>query len=282
MNTRREFLKASGALAASSFLLPALAKAMAPPSYKVGLQLYTLRKEMLENAVGTLKALAKIGYQELESAKSEKGNYYGLTPKQIKAVTRDNGMRLISGHVQIDKDWQRSVDEAAEAGQPYLVVSVLPAEGQTVENYQRSAEIFNKAAEACQKANITFGYHNHITEFDKVGDQVLYDILVERTDAKLVKMEMDIGWVVAAGADPFYYFNKYPGRFPLWHLKDIKKATKESPELGKGDIDIAALFKAAGKSGLQHYFVEQEEYPHTALESCKYDYDYLQKLYKTM
>jgi sugar phosphate isomerase/epimerase len=279
-NTRRGFLKASGVLTVGALLMPDALKAITKPTRKVGIQLYTVRKEMLADAVGTLKQLAKIGYKEIESAKSEKGNYYGLKPKEIKSICNGLGMSLISGHVHIDNDWQQSVDDAAEVGQPYLIASVLPVNGQTVENYKRSAEIFVKAGETCKKSNIAFGYHNHSSEFEKVDGQVLYDILLDSTDPELVKMELDLGWVIASGVDPQVYFNKYPGRFPLWHLKDMDKKQKQSTEFGKGDVNIAALFDNAAKSGLKHFFIEQEEYTHTALESSKYDFDYLENLKK--
>jgi len=276
MQTRRNFLKASGGLALGTLILPRINNGAKVKD--VGAQLYSVRKEMLSDATGTLQQLAKIGYKELESAKSEKGNYYGLTPKEIKKLTQDLGMTLRSGHTRIDKDWQRSVDEAAEAGQEYLICSSLPANGQTIENYQRSADAFSKAAEDCKKVNITFGYHNHEAEFEKVNGQVLYDILLERTDPNLVKMEMDLGWIIVTGNDPIKYFEKYPGRFPLWHLKDMDKAKKQSTEFGKGEVDIAGLLRNGKKWGMKYFFIEQEEYTHTAFESMKYDYDYLMKL----
>ncbi|QEC78580.1 sugar phosphate isomerase/epimerase family protein [Mucilaginibacter ginsenosidivorax] len=275
---RRKFLKTSGTAVAGIFLAPQLIKATGKPTRKIGIQLYTLRKEMMADATGTLKLLAKMGYNEIESAKSEKGNYYGLKPKEIKSITTDLGISLISWHVRIDADWQQSVDEAAEAGQPYLICSVLPENGQTVANYQRSGDVFLKAAEVCKKSGITFGYHNHSSEFEKDGQQTLYDVLLDHTDPDLVKMELDLGWVIAAGADPQYYFNKYPGRFPLWHLKDMDAKTKQSTEFGKGNVNINGLFDHVKQSGLKHFFVEQEEYSSSALESCRYDLDYLKKL----
>jgi sugar phosphate isomerase/epimerase len=278
MSTRRAFLKTSGAVAISSLLLPQLTNAGAATKRKVGLQLYTVRKEMLEDAAGTLKKLAKLGYKELESARSEKGNYYGLQPKEIKKITEDLGMSLISGHVHIDNEWQRSVDAAAEAGQPYLICSSMSDDSQTIENYQRTADQFSKAAEDCKKVNIIFGYHNHETEFEKVDGQVLYDILLDRTDPELVKMELDLGWVIATGNDPVNYFNKYPGRFPLWHLKDMDKQKKQSTEFGKGEVNIAEMFRNESKSGMKHFFVEQEEYTSTPMESLRYNYDYLKKM----
>lgn len=276
MKTRRQFIKATGGIALGAMMLPHFAKA--EKVKKVGIQLYSVRKEMLADAVGTLKALAKIGYKELESARSEKGQFYGLQPKEIKKVVSDLGMTVASGHVHIDENWQRSVDAAAEAGQTYLVCSSLPSNGQTVDNYKKVAETFMKAAEACKKANLIFGYHNHEYEFEKKDGQVLYDILLDNTDPKLVTMELDLGWVVASGNDPLAYFNKYPGRFALWHLKDMDKDGKHSTEFGKGQVNILELLKNAKKSGVKHIFVEQEEYAGEALDSMKYDFDYLQKL----
>lgn len=269
-------MKASGGLALGSVLLPN--QAQATKVTNVGIQLYSVRNEMLSDAVGTLNKLAKIGYKQLESARSEKGNYYGLQPKEVKKITSDLGMTMRSGHVYIDKDWQRSVDAAAEAGQSYLICASLPSEGQTVANYQRVADTFSKAAEDCKKVQITFGYHNHDYEFEKVDGQVLYDILLDKTDPSLVQMEMDLGWVIVTGNDPLHYFEKYPGRFPLWHLKDMDKVKKHSTEFGKGQINVVSMLQNAKKSGMKYFFVEQEEYSSTALESVQYDYDYLMKL----
>ena len=276
MKTRRDFLKASGSLALGAMLLPTLSHA--EKIKNVGIQLYSVRKEMLADAVGTLKQLAKIGYKELESARSEKGNYYGLQPTEIKKIVTDLGMTLRSGHVHIDKDWERSIDSAAEAGQTYLVCSSLPTNGQTVENYKKVADAFSKAGEDCKKSNIIFSYHNHEYEFEKENGKVLYDVLLENTDSSLVTMELDLGWVVASGNDPLIYLKKYPGRFPLWHLKDMDTTKMQSTEFGKGKVKVVELLKNAKKSGVKYIFVEQEEYASTALESMKFDFDYLQKL----
>ncbi len=278
MNTRRNFLKNASLFAAGGLVAPHLLKAGTAATKKaVGIQLYSVRKEMQQDAAGTLVKLAKIGYKEIESAKSEKGNYYGLSPKEIQKIMDDNGMVLRSGHTRIDKDWQQSIDEAAEAGQQYLICSVLPSAGQTVANYQQSAELFNKAGEECKKAGIVFGYHNHDSEFEEAGGQVLYDVLLKGVQPDLVTMEMDLGWVIAAGKDPLHYFSNYPGRFPLWHLKDMDLTKKQSTEFGKGGVDIKGLLQQAKQSGMQHFFVEQEEYTHTAFESMAYDYNYLAK-----
>ena len=276
MKTRRDFFKKAGGLVLGALVMPGLTKA--EKIKRIGIQLYSVRNEMLADAVGTLRQLAKIGYKELESARSEKGNYYGLQPKEIKKIVSDLGMTLRSGHVHVDKDWQRSIDSAAEAGQDYLVCSSLPSKRQTVDNYKSVAETFSKAREDCKKSNIIFGYHNHEYEFEKENGQVLYDVLLNNTDPNLVTWELDLGWVVASGNDPLAYFNKYPGRFPLWHLKDMDVAKQRSTEFGKGQIKVLEILKNAKLSGVKHIFVEQEEYASTALESMKYDFDYLQKL----
>ncbi|MGI4750113.1 MAG: sugar phosphate isomerase/epimerase family protein [Janthinobacterium lividum] len=276
LQTRRDFVKSTAILAAATAFMPDFSAAM--PVQNVGIQLYSVRKDMLLDAPGTLKKLAAIGYKNLESAGSDKGSYYGLKPKEFKNIASDLGMKLLSGHVHIDQNWQKTVDEAAESGQTYLICSVMPAEGQTVSNYKNSAEVFNKCGEVAAKSNLIFGYHNHESEFEKENGEVLYDVLLKETDPAKVKFEMDLGWLIVTGNDPAAYFAKYPGRFPLWHLKDMNKAGKHSTEFGKGDIDLKALLAQAKQSGMKNYFIEQEEYTLTPLAAMKYDFDYLKKL----
>jgi sugar phosphate isomerase/epimerase len=282
MKSRRSFLKETAFAGAGALFLPGFIRKpeRAPKLKKVGVQLYSVRKEMMSDAIGTLKKLGQIGYQEIESAQSEKGNYYGLEPKEIKKILKDQGMTLRSGHTHIDANWQKSIDEAAEAGQEYIICSVLPSPGQTVGNYQKSADMFNHAGEQCKKSGILFGYHNHASEFDTGEGKALYDVLLDNTQPDLVHMEMDLGWVIAAGKDPMVYFSKYPGRFPLWHLKDMSLTEKKSVEFGKGGVDIIALMKQAKQAGMKYYFIEQEEYAVTAFDSLDYDYNWLAERWK--
>lgn len=275
MHSRRDFLKRWGLLGLGSLGAVQACSSLQPA--RIGVQLYSVRDEMLADAAGTLGKLARIGYTELESARSPKGFYYGLLPKEIRSICDDLGITLRSGHVALDDTWQRAMDEAAETGQEYLICSSLPFEGQTVDNYKRVAEAFNKAGEQCRALNISFGYHNHDYEFERVDGAVLYDVLMDETDPELVKMELDLGWVVATGNDPKTYFERYPHRFELWHLKDMDLAKKESTEFGKGELDIPGMLASKNRSGLRYFFVEQEEYTHSALESLQEDYDYLMK-----
>jgi sugar phosphate isomerase/epimerase len=274
---RREFLLKTGTLAIGSVLLPSY-NFPGERVKNIGVQLYTFRKEMAADALGTLKQIAAIGIKQIESAKSDKGHYYGLAPKQIKEACADLGMTLRSGHVHIDDQWKHTVDEAAESGQEYMICSSMPRSGQTVSNYKKVAEAFNKAGEECKSRGLKFGYHNHAYEFESEGGEVLYDVLLINTDPTLVHMEMDLGWVIVGGKNPLDYFTKYPGRFPLWHLKDMDLVKKHSVEFGKGGLDIMAMFKNRKQAGLQYLFVEQEEYTSTPIESMKYNMEYLKKV----
>lgn len=278
MTSRRNFIKQSAAVALGVTAFSTLRAKAEKKVSNVGVQLYSVRKEMLADATGTLEKLARLGYKELESARSEKGNFYGLSAKDVKRTCDHLGLTMRSGHIHVDENFQKSLDDAKEAGQEYLICSTMPTQGQTADNYKRVAEAFNKSGEACQKLGLRFGYHNHDYEFEADNGKVLYDVLLENTDPKLVHMELDLGWVVAAGKDPLDYFKRFPGRFPLWHLKDMNLKEKHSTEFGKGGLNIAGMLKASEQSGLRYFFVEQEEYTHSALESLKDDIDYLKKL----
>lgn len=276
MENRRDFLKNMGVLAAGSMLLPSLATAGPKKIKTIGIQLYTFRKEMMADAKGTLKIIADLGITQIESAASNLGLFYGLTPVEMQKTCKDLGMTLRSAHCSIDSKWENTVAQAAESGQEYLICSTLPSRGQTVDNYKKVSDTFNKAGEDCKKAGVKFGFHNHNTEFQQEGGEVLYDVMLKNTDPQLVHMEMDLGWVLAAGKDPFEYFKNYKGRFPLWHLKDMKGP--RSTEFGNGTLDIVGLLKHSKDAGMKYFFVEQEEYPVSPLESTKINMAYLEKL----
>lgn len=277
MTNRRNFLIHSGTLLAGSMLLPSCMKA-GEKLDNLGIQLYTFRDQMAEDAKGTLKLIADLGFKQIESARSDKGHYYGLTPTEMKSACEELGMTLRSGHVHIDDNWEKTLDEAAASGQEYVICSTMPSKEQTVDNYKKVADIFNRAGEDCKQMNLKFGYHNHAYEFESENGQVLYDVLMDNTNANLVHMELDLGWVIVGGKNPLDYFEKYPGRFPLWHLKDMDMAKKESTEFGKGGLDIESMLKNRAVSGVRHIFVEQEEYQSSPEVSMKYNMDYLSKI----
>lgn len=277
MNTRREFLIKSGLLAAGSVLLPSYALT-SKKDIAYGVQLYSFRDAMAKDAKGTLEQIAAIGIKKIESARSGKGHYYGLSPAQMKDTCNALGMKLTSGHVALDDKFDKTMEEAVASEQEYLICSSMPSKGQTVDNYKKVAEAFNKAGERCKKLGVKFGYHNHEYEFESENGEVLYDVLMDNTQADLVHMELDLGWVIVGGKDPLDYFKKYPGRFPLWHLKDMNMTKKESTEFGKGGLDIATMMANTEASGVEHIFIEQEEYADTPLESMKHNMAFLKKL----
>ncbi len=277
MTTRRSFIKTTGLGALATGLLPTFAFTN-KSEQAFGVQLYSFRNEMAKDPLGTLKQIAAIGIKEIESARSGKGLYYGLSPKEMKEACTDLGMHLKSGHVALDSDFQQTMDQAVASGQEYLICSSMPSKGQTTDNYKQVAEAFNKAGEACKKVGLKFGYHNHEYEFELQKGQVLFDVLMDYTEAELVHMELDLGWVIIAGKDPVDYFKKYPGRFPLWHLKDMNMMSKESTEFGKGGLDIARMMANQELSGVKHIFIEQEEYASTPLKSVQHNMTFLKNL----
>lgn len=274
MQNRRTFIKNYGALTLGSLLFsPAMLWADTPKD--IGLQLYTLRDAIEKDLEGTLKKVAAIGYKNLESAMGSNGHYYGRKPAEFKKLLKEMGLKLRSSHVltgiqkegapemkfaTLSKGLQKLVDDAAEADQSYLVCAYLmPYERETLDDYKRLAELCNEAGEACNDAGIQFAYHNHDFELMELEGEIPYELLLSHTDPELVKMELDLYWVAKSGHDPVMYFKKHPGRFPLWHVKDMEDSKEQSfTEVGNGVIDFKGIFQHAGESGMEYFFVEQD------------------------
>ncbi|WP_405409946.1 sugar phosphate isomerase/epimerase family protein [Maribacter sp. Asnod1-A12] len=277
MNTRRNFIKKSSIFSAATLLIPQISLATSITD-NYGVQLYSLRDSMLSNPKKTLEEIASLGFKEIESAGSAKGYYYGLAPSEMAKTCKDLGLKITSGHVRLDQKFDQTMEDAVTSGQEYLICSSLPTNGQTVDNYKKVADQFNIAGEACKKMGLKFGYHNHEYEFESEDGEIFYDVLMDNTHADLVHMELDLGWVVVAGKEPLHYFKKYPGRFPLWHLKDMNINNKESTEFGKGILDIELMLKNKHLSGVKHIYIEQEEYANTAFESMRHNMNYLKNI----
>lgn len=159
-------------------------------------------------------------------------------------------------------NYQQLVDQAAEGGLTYLVCASTPVG--TKEEIDKSIEVFQKTGEACKKAGIQFAYHNHATEFDPVADaggKTPYELILSQTDKELVKMELDLAWATKAGKDPVALFREHPGRFPLFHVKDIKADKQTITEVGNGIVDFKRIFAAANIAGMKYFFVEQDMAP---------------------
>lgn len=298
MNNRRQFLKRSstfllgGAVLDLGYHSTTFAKSNLPSA---GLQLYTIGGKLDEDFESTLKRVAEIGYKNLESAGSRKGGFYGLKAKEFAGRVKDLGMRWRSHHAigapfrprvgpdgntvtrppmkNLKDNYQEIVDEVSEGGIEYLICAMTPIDN--MDEIKTSMDVLVKTGEACKKAGITFGFHNHTKEFELIDGQKPMDIFLSQIPEDLLKIELDLGWAVKAGAEPVAMFNKYPGRFPLWHVKDLDKDQKPT-EVGTGSVDFKTIFAAAKKAGLKYYFVEQDT-ASTPLENISNIFNNLRK-----
>ena len=282
---RREFLKMSGAFAASVALAPVAEKLFAAgigsaKLDKFGMQLWTVKNALAKDPQGVLKQLADDGYKQIESFEGSKGIFWGMSNTEFKKYMDDLDMKIVSSHCDINKDFEKKADEAAAIGMNYLLSPYIAVQ-KTVDDYKKIADQFNKCGETCKKAGIRFGYHNHDHDFKEIDNQPALDIYMQNTDPSLVDYEMDIYWVVTAGQDPEAWLKKYKDRFRLCHIKDRMKNTTErdaSCILGEGSIDFPKIIKTAKENGVQYYIVEQERYDNTTEMGCaKADADYLKK-----
>ena len=285
MTDRRKFLKNS-AFAAMALSIPFAGKSsslFSPAPFKAlpafGLQLWTVKEDMVSNASATLKMVSGYGYKQIESFEGEKGIFWGWKNTEFKKYMDDLEMKIISSHCDIQKDFERKAAEAAEIGMSYLI---CPWKGpqKSIDDFKKFADEFNKCGEICKKNGIRFAYHNHDYSFKPINGQVPQEVMMNGTDKNLVDFEMDIYWVVAAGEDPKAWFAKHPGRFKLCHVKDLAKTAKghESVQIGKGTIDFKSILKAGTGKGLKYYIVEQEAFTgSTPLESAQADAKYMKE-----
>jgi sugar phosphate isomerase/epimerase len=299
--SRREFVKLAGAAGVATLAFPsALAASPYPLGLPLGLQLYSVRELLPKDFDGTLRALAAAGYQEVEAA-----GFYSMSAADFKQAMTTAGLSCVSAHYGMDLLQPRLesiLDYAKELGLQYVVcsspalkdpskVKVSPkdpayhqawVDAFTLDDWKWNADQFNQIGSKVKAQGMSFGYHNHTTEFRKIGKTVPYDELIRLTDPALVTFEMDCGWVAVAGYNPAEYLTKYPTRISMLHVKDfdLKKGTEhpKSCVLGKGTIDYHAIFAAAAKGHLTHYFVEQEDFQGAPLEELKADADYLRSL----
>jgi sugar phosphate isomerase/epimerase len=279
---RREFIQSSAVAAAGILALPAL-YSCASRRGALGLQLYTLRDSIPQDPKGILKQVAGYGYKELEAYSYKDSMIFGMPYAEFGAYVKDLGMKVVSGHYSLDQlqesALKKAIDDAKAIGQSYIVIAFLEETVRTsLDDYKRICAQFNKAGEICNENGIRFGYHNHAFEFQSVEGRKPYDLMLEELDPGKVSMEMDIFWVVRAGADPLAYFDQHPGRFEQWHVKDMDKNDRDrNADIGTGSIDFKPIFAAAGKSGMKHWYVEEETYPGQPIDSVAASAEFLKK-----
>lgn len=241
---------------------------------RCGVQLYTVRGEMEKSVEATLAKIASIGYKEVEFA-----GYFNRTPAQIAAALKANGLTAPSVHFpagEILKNPSAVLDAMETVGHKFTVMPYIDAKERTLDHYKKFADQFNEAAALTKKRGIQFAYHNHDFEFELMGGETPYDLLLTRCDKELVKFEMDLFWINKAGRKPLEYFAKYPGRFPLVHVKDMM-ADGTMTEVGAGTIPFASYFAKASQAGIVHYFVEHDQ-PKDAFASIARSYQALSAL----
>lgn len=274
VSSRREFLSTLGgaALAAGGLRRGAPARGSLGP---LGVQLYTLRREMQRDFEGTLARVAEIGYREVEFA-----GYFDRAPEQVRAALDRTGLVGPGAHVPVEllsEGWARALDAAHVIGHEWLIVAWIPQElRRTLDDWRRLAERFNRAGEEAARAGLRFAIHNHTYEFDRIGDRLPYDELLEACDPRVVDFEMDLFWIAKGGGDPVAYFARYPGRFPMVHVKDMD-ARQQMVDVGAGVIDWRRIFADRRQAGIRHYFVEHDE-PPDPLASVRASYAYLSRL----
>lgn len=247
---------------------------------RVGVQLYSLRDDARRDLERTLANIAEAGYDDVELLGSM--NNFGMPAAQLRQVLDRNGLRAPSTHVggNVVDDLDRNLDDAATLGHEYLTVASLPIRGTpTLDDYRRWADRLNEAGRRARTRNVWMAFHNHAGDINPIEGAVPYDLLLDRTDPALVRMQLDTGNAAMAGRDPMEYMRRYGTRYWSFHIKDVPSlGAKNDTELGKGVIDFRQLLASISDIDQKHLFVEQETYPGTPLESVRRDYSYLSTL----
>jgi len=298
MMDRRAFL---GTVTAATVLNNRLTWAFADHKIApIGVQLYTVRFAMKDDFEGSLAKVASIGYKEVELAEFAQASdgtvtYFTRSPKDVRAAFDRHGLISPSTHVKYSsltpENFPKVIEASKVLGNTYIVMPwIEEADRKQPDIWKKAAAVFNRAGEESKKSGIQFAYHNHWFEFLPTDGKLPFDILLAECDSNLVKMELDLCWITAAGKDPIPYFNKHPGRFPLVHVKDIKTMpnitaggtqnfgdTADLTSVGSGLINWKNIFSHDQKAGIKHYFVEHDK-PQAAFDSIASSYAYLEKL----
>lgn len=283
--SRRSFLGAA-ALGAAAVALPGTAESMVGAAESrlrglgaaqpIGLQLYTVRDLMQKDVEGTLRDVAGIGYKEVEFA-----GLFDKSASKVAGWLKKYGLTSPSSHIPLDRlrdKLQGVVDECQTLGNSYVVCPWIDEKmRKTADDWHKIAADLNKAGESLKRVGLQLAYHNHDFEFAPLaGSDIGYDILLKDCDQKLVKMEMDLFWITNGKHDPLAYFAKYPGRFPLVHVKDMAGAGK-IVNVGEGHIDWQKIFAKRREAGIEHFFVERDN-PTSPLADIKISYTYMSRL----
>ncbi len=296
MTSRRNFLQKTALFTTACYLAPSyLSSAIASQQKikKIGIGLFTLREQLTTDVRATIAQVAIIGYNQVETyygypGKYEVKGFWGLEAPDFNALLKENKLTSPSGHYNTteflatgdDKILKTHIEVAASVGQQYFVIPALPADiraNGTLDDYKKMAAKFNIAAELCKKSGLKLAYHNHNFEFKDQGSGVTgYEILLSETNANLVSFELDIFWAVNAGLDPVDMFKKNPGRYTMFHVKDMDKQDNNVfAEVGSGKIDFKSIFAESKLAGLEYIFNEQDVIKKDPYQSITESYNYV-------
>ena len=269
---RRAFLQNTGVIAAASALsIKSGVSLAAGKKFKMGLQLYTIRDEMAKDPISSLKKVKSMGYQDFElyGFDSEQQTYYGFKTSQFKSILDDLGLTASSCHYGFSPYLERSesdlmsfVDRCIQGAHtlktPYITWPWIAPEQRTLENFKRMPSMLNKIGEQVTKAGLGFAYHNHGFEFEDHNGKNGFDIILRETDPALVKLQMDMYWIMhSSNTTPKQLVEQHPGRFVMWHIKDMDTVNRDYTELGNGSINYLNVLPEPAKSGLEYYYIEQ-------------------------
>lgn len=281
---RRRFIANTGMLGAASLFPITSCSMKEDPKFKMGLQLFSIHEDMTKDPVGTLKAAKAMGYQDFEiyGFDDQKVTYYGVEASAFKKILEDMELSVTSGHYGFASYLSKPVDElkrfvdqcikgAKSLESPYITWPWIAPEQRTMDNYKLMSERLNTIGEQVNAAGLGFAYHNHGFEFEEHDGQIGYDIILKETDPALVKLQIDMYWVMhSSKLTPGEWIEKQPGRYVMWHIKDMDKVSRDYTELGNGSIDYVELLPDPVQSGLEYYYIEQGgNYTHSAMKSAE-------------
>lgn len=285
MPSRRDFIKQSSLFTAG---LCISTNDLFKIKKSIGVQLYTLRGDIDKDAKGTIQKVAALGYKQVETFGYRDGKYFGMPASEFAQFLKSTGLNSPSGHYfgggfffeeKWEEKWLPLLNDAKTIGQKYVTIPSLDNKYRTdADSYKAFAQKLNRAGELAKTSGLQIAYHNHDFEFKDLGGQTGYNILLKETDPKLVKMELDIYWAVKAGYNPIDLFKASPGRYAMWHVKDMDNTEKKYfAEVGSGVINFKNIFDNAKLSGMEYFFVEQDVCPGPPLESVAKSISYIKR-----
>ncbi|MCH7411124.1 sugar phosphate isomerase/epimerase [Belliella sp. DSM 111904] len=298
MNNRRKFLQLSATLGMGAFLplqfcSPKNENSDAQNETELnstsgnlgpfGIQLWSVKEDMMKDPKATITALAGYGYKQIESCNLGKGIFWGMKNTAFKQLMDDLGTEIIASHTNTFENLEQQAKEAGEIGMKYLINPFVGPQ-KSMDDFKRLADEFNKQGQICKDNGLKFAYHNHGYTFDELDGELPQQYLLENTDPELVSFELDLYWVYTAGEDPIKWLEKYPNRFPLGHVKDrIKDAEKSQLEastlIGEGSMDYIKIINSGKSKGMEYFIVEQEKFDGvTPMEAAEKNAQYMSGL----